>query len=125
MYKCITIVEKWYKEKDEVVYTNGTERKVTKSELWKEFKDIWEIDVLDYNENKYNEMILYINETTSDNKQYFKDYPRDFFEYREDSNYHSYDSYSVIEQFEICQEWECYQEEKGNYSDDYSDDCSD
>ena len=78
----------------------------TKVQLWDEFKEIWEIDTMDYNEDRYNEMIEYIYEIVCDNTNYFKDYPRNFYEYREDANYHSFDSYSVIEKMEICEYWE-------------------
>jgi hypothetical protein len=85
--------------------------KKSKAELWEEFKEIWEIDIDDYNENKYNEMIKYISEVECDDSNYFKKYPQNFFEYRENANYHSFDSYSVLEQFEICEDWERYQEQ--------------
>ena len=83
-----------------------------KSQLWKEFKEIWEIDISDYNEIKYNEMIKYINEIECESSEnYFKEYPRNFFEFRENANYHSFDSYSILEQFEICEDWEHYREQ--------------
>ena len=70
--------------------------KKSKAQLWNEFKEIWEIDILNYNENKYTEMDEYISEIIDNEK---------FYEYCEDSNYHSFDSYSIIEQFEICKEF--------------------
>ena len=79
----------------------------SKAQLWEEFKEIWEIDILDYNEDKYDEMRKYISEIQCDSENYFKEYPRNFFEFRENANYHSFDSYSIIEQFEICEYWEC------------------
>lgn len=80
----------------------------SKAQLWEEFKEIWKIDILDYNENMYSEMSKYISEIGCDSKNYFKEYPQNFFEFRENGNYHSFDSYSIIEQFEICEEWELY-----------------
>lgn len=80
--------------------------KKSKAQLWKEFKEIWEIDISDYNENKYNEMVKYISEIECDSENYFKEYPQNFFEFCENANYHSFDSYSVLEQFEICKDWE-------------------
>ena len=76
-----------------------------KAQLWKEFKEIWGIDTSNYNEDRYKEMTDYIYEIEVDDTNYFKDYPRNFFEYRENANYHSFDSYSVLEQFEICKDW--------------------
>jgi hypothetical protein len=84
--------------------------KKSKAQLWEEFKEIWEIDILDYNENKYNEMIKYISETECDDSNYYKEYPQNFFEFLENSNYDSFDSYSVLEQFEICEDWDGYRE---------------
>lgn len=70
----------------------------SKAQLWEEFKEIWEIDVSDYNEDKYKEMTKYIREIECD-------YPSNFYEYRKNANYHSFDSYSILEQFEICEDW--------------------
>jgi hypothetical protein len=80
--------------------------KKSKAILWEEFKDIWEIDVSDYDEKKYQDMAKYINEITCDNSDYFKEYPRNFFEFRENANYHSFDSYSIIGRFDIAEDWE-------------------
>ena len=94
------------------VYEKGVRRDYrmkSKFQLWEEFKEIWEIDILDYNETKYNEMNKYISEIECDSENYFKEYPQNFFEFRENANYHSFDSYSVLEQFEICEDWERYQ----------------
>lgn len=78
----------------------------SKVQLWEEFKEIWEIDISDYNEDKYDEMVKYISEINCDDSNYFKDYPRNFYEFRENANYHSFNSYSVLEKFEICERWE-------------------
>ena len=96
-------------EKDDNHYS----RVKSKVELWKEFKEIWEIDISDYNEMKYNEMIKYINEIECESsyENYLKEYPQNFFEFRENANYHSFDSYSILEQFEICEEWEHYRDQ--------------
>jgi hypothetical protein len=96
--------------------------KKPKAQLWEEFKEIWEIDITDYNEDKYNEMIKYITEIeTEADVNYFKEYPRNFYEFREDSNYHSFDSYSVLEQFQICEDWENRRED-ADISDESDDD---
>ena len=62
-------------------------------------------------------MIKYISEIKCDDNNYFKDYPQNFYEYRENANYHSFDSYSVLEQFKICEEWECYHGDSDSESD--------
>ena len=69
----------------------------SKVELWKEFKEVWEIDIENYNEDKYKEMADFINEIKSN------DHDQQFYYYRENANYHSFDSYSIFEQFDICQ----------------------
>jgi hypothetical protein len=84
----------------------------SKSQLWIEFKEIWEIDILDYNEEKYNEMAKYINEIEGDLEDYRKRYPRNFYDFRENANYHSFDSYSILEKFEICEDWAGYRIEE-------------
>lgn len=96
----------------------------SKSDLWEEFKEIWSIDPENYNEDKLNEMSKYINSVECDNENYIKNYPRNFYEFCEDSNYHSYDSYSILEQYQICKEWEEYAEnyECDSDSDSESDD---
>ena len=68
----------------------------SKAELWKEFKIKWEIDVQDYNETKYDEMVEFVGKVECSES---------FFSYREDMNYHSFDSYSMLEQYEICQQY--------------------
>ena len=78
---------------------------LSKVRLWEEFKNNYEIDVLNYNEEKYNEMVKYIDNTLCDNTDYFEEYPRNFFDYREDSNYHSFDDYPTLKRFEICESW--------------------
>jgi hypothetical protein len=92
----------------------------SKVQLWDEFKEIWEIDIDNYNEDKYNEMSEYVNEIECDSENYFKDYPRNFFEFRENANYHSFDSYSIIEQFEICEDWESHRENRDSESESES-----
>jgi hypothetical protein len=81
-----------------------------KAQLWQEFKEIWEIDVSDYNEDKINEMSSYISDIICDDSEYSDEYPRNFWEFCENSNYHSFSSYSIIQKFEICEQWErwCY-----------------
>lgn len=71
----------------------------SKVQLWNEFKEIWDIDIDDYNEDKYKEMNKYISEIECEDSE-------KFFRYRENANYHSFDSYSLLEQFEICEQYE-------------------
>jgi hypothetical protein len=73
----------------------------SKVQLWNEFKEIWDIDIDDYNEDKYKEMNKYVSEIECEDSE-------KFFRYREDANYHSFDSYSLLEQFEICEHYEQY-----------------
>lgn len=75
----------WYKH----------EQKNLDYELWEEFKVFWKIDTLLYNENMYNEISEYINGLECEK----------FYAYRENANYHSYDSYSILKQLEICKDW--------------------
>lgn len=78
----------------------------TKAQLWDEFKKIWDLDPENYSEYLLSEYQELIYECDKDSETiYFENYPRTFWEFREDSNYHSYDSYSVLEQYRICQEW--------------------
>lgn len=70
----------------------------SKAQLWEEFKKVWEIDIENYNEDKYKEMIDFINEIKSNDL-----HDQQFYKYRENANYHSFDSYSIFEQFDICQ----------------------
>ena len=92
-------------------FQRGYELK-SKAQLWKEFKEIWEIDVANYNEDKMTRMLDFISRIEWDSREDYRDnYPRNFFEYREDSNYHSYDSFSTLQQYEICLDWEDYRNE--------------
>jgi hypothetical protein len=92
-------------------YNGSDYRLKSKAQLWYEFKEIWEIDTSNYNEDKYKEMSEFVNEIQCDDYNYSKDYPRNFFDFCENSNYHSFDSYSILEQFEICEDWERYRED--------------
>lgn len=66
----------------------------TKVQMWEEFKDIWEIDVQNYDEELYEEMRDGIEDEIHDHEAYFN--------FRENANYHSYYSYSVREK---CRIW--------------------
>jgi hypothetical protein len=79
-----------------------------KAQLWDEFKEIWEIDTSDYNEDKYKEMSKYVSEIQCEDSD-------KFFSYCEDANYHSFDSYSLLEQFEICEQYEQYNPSESEY----------
>jgi hypothetical protein len=82
------------------VYENDVHYELkSKAQLWEEFKEIWEIDINDYNEYKYFRMNEYVNDIQCEDGD-------DFFLYCEDSNYHSFDSYSLLEQFEICEHYD-------------------
>lgn len=84
--------------------------KKTKGELCEEFKEFWDLDVNDYDEHILKEMLKYIRETGCDNQDYGREYPRNFYEFRENGNYHSYDCYSIYKKNEICEEWNEYKE---------------
>lgn len=87
--------------------------KKNKSELWNEFKTKWDIDPNNYDENMYEEMENEINKIENElSDTNFKEYPKNFYDYREDANYHSYDSYSILEKYEICKDWETYCDNK-------------
>lgn len=86
-------------EKEDYYNSNSNYKLKSKIHLWNEFKEIWEIDTSNYNENKYKKMIEYVNRIECDGED-------KFFKFRENANYHSYDSYSLLEQFEICEDYE-------------------
>ena len=76
----------------------------TKAQLWEEFKKIWDLDPEDYSEHLLEEYLEIINKNEDDSyENYFNEYPRNFWEFRENANYHSY---SILEKYQICQEWE-------------------
>jgi hypothetical protein len=95
------------------VYENDVQRNYdytlkSKTQLWDEFKEIWEIDISNYNEDKYEKMIVYVSEFQGEDG---------FYRFRENANYHSFDSYSLLEQFEFCE----YYDKNRRESDDESD----
>ena len=76
----------------------------SKTELWNEFVEFWYLDtnetgLLFPNTSVFDSIVSAISEYEEnfDNEE--------FYEYREDSNYHSYDSYSIAEQYRICKEF--------------------
>ena len=72
-----------------------------KVQLWKEFKRIWRLNMVAYNEDKFNRIVAGIEDLVPD-----VDYDEQaWFNYREDANYHSYDSYPVLEQYEIWRDF--------------------
>lgn len=101
-----------------IEYTNEEYHMKSKSEMWEEFKIKWEIDLENYNEDYYKEMKSYVHEMLRDNNNYYKEYPRNFSDFRENANYHSYDSYSLLEQYEIAQEWDTYRDYRESDSED-------
>lgn len=90
---------------DHDCYINNKYMTKTKAELWEEFKTVWDLNPEDYSEHLLEEYQEFIKECECDNTNYFDDYPRNFREYREDSNYHSFDSYSILKKFNVCKEW--------------------
>lgn len=72
-----------------------------KCELWKEFKEYW---LLDDGEFPNMEVFNKIKKAVEDYENEFD--MEEFFEFREDANYHSYDSYSIAEQYQICKEFD-------------------
>lgn len=75
----------------------------------------------DYNEEEYKELSEYVNEMLCDTEDYCREYPRNFYEFRENANYHSYDSYSIWEQYDIAVDWERYRDENVYESSDEDD----
>lgn len=73
------------------------DNKQSKVEMWESFKRKWEINVDDYNENKFKYMSEYVHQILREDG---------FDDYKVDSNYHSFDSYSILEKYEICVNWE-------------------
>ncbi len=87
-------------------YQNGDYISKTKAQLWEEFKKIWDLDPENYSEHLLEEYIEIINKNEAEAyENYFNEYPRNYWEFRENANYHSYDSYSILEKYQICQEW--------------------
>lgn len=83
--------------------------KKSKMELWNEFKEIWDIDINDYDEHLLNEIKAFVNQV-DEYENTCQEYPRNFWEYRENGNYHSFYSYSFLEKEEICKMWLEYEE---------------
>ena len=77
------------------IYQDDDEK--SKSELWEEFKEIWELDFENYNEDVYNKM----SEDLREQGQLTNFMRNTWYEWKTNANYHSYDSYSIIEQHEI------------------------
>lgn len=65
-------------------------------QLWEQFKEIWCIDVNNYDEKYYNEKVMFITDIYFD---------PDFLEYLRKSNRERFNEYSVIEQYEICESY--------------------
>ena len=72
---------------------NNVDYSKSKAQMWEEFKDIWDLDMDAYDEYEYNRMI---KETEGEVDDYDA-----WYNFRENANYHSYDSYSVRERYEI------------------------
>lgn len=73
----------------------------TKTELFEEFKSFWYLDVVE-NDSEFPNTCVF-NDIY--NEVIHFDGTEEFFEYCEDSNYHSFDSYPIIEQYRIQQEF--------------------
>lgn len=78
----------------------------SKVQLWEEFKKFWKLVPENYSEYKFEQYLKFIHKCETNYKNYSKNYPRNFWEYRENANYHSFDSYSVLKQYNVCREWE-------------------
>ena len=92
---------------------NANKENKTKAEHWEEFKMIWDLEPNDYSEvllEEYNKLINFY--LCDDDTNFFDEYPRTFWEFRENANYHSFDSYSILKQFYICEEWQRYLDER-------------
>ncbi len=120
-----TLLDEWRKKYfiecphvyEEYGYHHKEVEKRSKAQMWEEFKYKWDLDVDDYDEHILKELLELINECECDNSNYRKDYPRNFWEYRENANYHSYDSYSILEKYRIAEEWINYRDKFGYDSD--------
>lgn len=88
---------------------NVNKENKTKAEHWEEFKMIWDLEPTDYSEHLLEEYEKLINAYMCDyDTKYFDEYPQTFWEYRENANYHSFDEYSILKQFSVCEEWQRY-----------------
>ena len=74
-------------------WTNNVDYNKSKSKLWDEFKEIWQLDFDNYNEDEYKRMRDSIESGDYDDQAWFN--------FRENANYHSFDSYSIREQYDI------------------------
>lgn len=87
------------------------ERKNSKTYLWERFKEKWDENYAGKHEDdskkwdyevsnkKYEDMKKYVNEISGDD-------PRNFYEYCENVHYPFFHQYSILEQYELCQQWE-------------------
>ena len=87
-------------------YTDGMTYDKTKLELWAEFTEEWGLEFTDgdYSEKYFNEMLEELKGICNLNHRMYKKW----YDFLEDSNYHSYDSYPIKEQYEI---WIHFKEE--------------
>jgi hypothetical protein len=68
----------------------------SKFELWESFKEMWKLNIFNYNEDVFKNKQKVINDCLINDT---------FQEYLTDSNYHSFDTYSVLEQYSVCSDF--------------------
>ena len=106
-----SMLQEWsYKHYNDHPHVYGDSDGKTKSQLWNEFKETWEIDIDDYNEKKYDEMADEIKKGLT-NSGYEK-----WFEFIDD--YNNYENYSIIEKYEI---WNNFYDNTNNFYENDSD----
>lgn len=77
-------------------YTAGTiDYTKSKSQLWHEFKQLWKLDMDNYNEDKYIAMKCVVERGLQ------KADWRAFQTFKTCANYHSFDEYSMLDQYKI------------------------
>lgn len=108
-YKYTFAYREVYENNHYMALENVNNNNKSKAAHWEEFKMIWDLEPNDYSEVLLEEYNKLINVSLRDyDTKYFDKYPRNFWEYRENANYHSFDSYSILKQFEICEDWKRY-----------------
>jgi hypothetical protein len=71
----------------------------TKFQLWNDFREIWNIDLQNYTEYKFTKMCKFINDI------YINDEDYKFFHYCQKNNYHNFEIFSILQQYEICKDY--------------------
>lgn len=80
-------------EKEDYMYSRVNHNK-QRTTMWEEFKEIWGLEPQNYNED-------FLEELLKDTENDFESYEEEWYEFLIEGNYHSYDSYSLLEKNEI------------------------